>query len=44
MSDRFYDWLVRKYGWSDETFADLDEDFQEKLIGEFSSIAASYGN
>lgn len=44
MSDRFYAWLARKYGWSDETFAELGEDFQEKLIGEFSSIAASYGN
>ena len=44
MSDIFYDWLARKYGWSDETFADLDEEFQEMLINEFSSIAASYGN
>lgn len=44
MSDKFYDWLVRKYGWSDETFVELDEDFQEALINEFSSIAASYGN
>ena len=42
MSDRFYDWLSRKYGWSDETFLELDEEFQDALILEFSSIAASY--
>lgn len=42
--DRFYDWLARKYGWGEETFAELDEDFQESLIAQFCSIAASYGN
>lgn len=44
MNDKFYDWLARKYGWGEETFAELDEDFQEDLIAEFCSIAASYGN
>lgn len=44
MSDIFYDWLARKYGWGEETFVELDEEFQEKLITEFCSIAASYGN
>lgn len=42
MSERFYNWLARKYGWSDETFSELDEDFQNTLVKEFSSIAASY--
>lgn len=42
MSDRFYNWLARKYGWGKETFSKLDEEFQEVLINEFSSIAASY--
>ena len=43
MSDRFFDWLIRKYGWGREEWKeDLDEDFQEVLIREYASIAASY--
>lgn len=42
MSDRFIDWLARKYGWSDETFSELDEEFQNTLIYEYASIVASY--
>ena len=42
MSERCYNWLSRKYGWSDETFSELDEDFQNALISEFCSIAGSY--
>jgi hypothetical protein len=42
MSERFYNWLARKYGWSDETFGELDEDYQNTLISEFCSIAGSY--
>lgn len=42
MSDKFFEWLARKYGWSDETFVQLDQEFQDTLIREFASIAASY--
>ena len=42
MSDRFYNWTARKYGWGEETFAKLDEELQESLISEYASIAASY--
>lgn len=42
MSDRFFNWLARKYGWSEETFSKLDEDFRESLIREYASIVASY--
>lgn len=43
MSDKFYNWLARKYGWGELTFSTLDEDFQETLVREYCSIAASYG-
>ena len=42
MSEQFYNWLGRKYGWSEETFAELDEDFREVLIREYCSIVSSY--
>lgn len=42
MSDKFYNWLARKYGWGEETFSNLDEDFQNVLVREYSSIASSY--
>ena len=42
MSDKFFDWLARKYGWSEETLSMLDEEFQETLVNEYCSIAASY--
>lgn len=43
MNDRFFDWLIRKYGWGREEWEeDLDEDFQKKLVREYASIAASY--
>lgn len=35
MSSKFYNWLARKYGWGEETFDKLDEDFQETLVREF---------
>lgn len=43
MSDKFFNWLIRKYGWGREEWEnDLDEEFQEKLICEYASIIASY--
>ena len=43
MNDRFFDWLIWKYGWGREGWEeDLDEDFQEVLVCEYASIAASY--
>lgn len=43
MNDRFFDWLIRKYGWGREEWEeDPDEDFQEVLICEYASVAASY--
>ena len=42
MSEQFYNWLARKYGWSEETFEELDEEFQEVLICEYASIVSSY--
>jgi len=43
MSEAFYNWLARKYGWGEETFQELNEEFQENLIREYASIRASYG-
>ena len=42
MSEAFYNWLARKYGWGEETFEALGEEFQEALIREYTSIRASY--
>jgi len=42
MGERFYDWLTRKYGWGEETFKELDEEFREVLVREYSSIVSSY--
>lgn len=42
MNERFFNWLTRKYGWSEDTFSELDEEFQESLIQEYCSIVASY--
>lgn len=43
MSDKFFSWLIRKYGWGREEWEnDLDEEFQEKLIREYVSIVTSY--
>ena len=42
MSEKFYGWLVRKYGWDEETFWEQEEDFREKLVAEYASIAASF--
>ena len=41
--ERFFNWLARKYGYDDEMFYKLDEDFQDILEREYASIAASYG-
>lgn len=46
MSDAFYNWLRRKYGWGEETFLEIGEDdpeFAESLVKEYCSIAVSYG-
>jgi len=42
MDERFYNWLTRKYGWGEETFKELDEEFREVLVREYSSIVSSY--
>lgn len=42
MSERFYAWLSRKYGFDREIFAGLDEDFQDVLVREYVSIVTSY--
>lgn len=45
MSEKFFDWIARKYGIWKEYFEQLEEDdpdFSESLVREFSSIASSY--
>lgn len=42
MSERFFHWLARKYGWGAEAYNQFDEDFQESLYREYLSICASY--
>ena len=42
MSERFYNWLARKYGFDRSEFTELDEDFQESLLREYASIVMSY--
>lgn len=42
MSEKFYNWLSRKYGFWPEKFEQLDKDFQESLINEYASIVCSY--
>lgn len=39
----FFNWLIRKYGWGEERFAELEEDFQTSLLQEFNEIRKSYG-
>ena len=43
IKDIFYNWLARKYGWGEETYRSLDEDFQDTLLQEFNEIRRSYG-
>ena len=38
----FFNWLIRKYGWGEERFAELEEDFQISLLREFNEIRKSY--
>lgn len=45
MSEKFFDWLARKYGFGKEYFEQLekdDPDFAELLIREYCSIASSF--
>lgn len=43
IKDVFYNWLARKYGWGEETYKALDEEFQASLLQEFNEIRRSYG-
>lgn len=39
MSDKFFDWLSRKYGLWEAKFRELDDESRENLIREYCSIA-----
>lgn len=43
LKETFYNWLARKYGWGEETYKSLDEEFQDVLLQEFNEIRRSYG-
>lgn len=45
MSEKFYNWLCRKYGWGEAEFLEIernDPEFADSLFREYASIAASY--